>query len=1280
MMENNTVKGLVDSGAQVSSISDTFAKKLGLQIQKLETLLELEPTGGGTVPYDGYVEVRLKIPNVRAFDLDILMLVIPESQYARKVPITLGTIHIDEIINVITDAELHNIDKSWQRGIISRKIAIRTAQIKEKKSILAQVKGDVKLTRPVKIPAYQTISVSGMTNVTAHSKRVNVVTEPGDGNQYTVPCYSYMRPGSRRANVVLRNLTGKSIELKRGLVVAQIQAANKVPPMLQTRETASERATRNPRTKSAFERVSPRHNQNNQNDSNNTNEKGVSTDEPSSERIEKLFSKIDLSGADDWSEESRSKLRSLFVKYHGIFALEDLELGRTNIVKHKIVLEDPKPFCERYRRIPPHQYQEVKEHLKQMLEIGAIRKSNSPWASAVVLVRKKDGALRFCIDLRKLNTHTVKDAQTLLRIEDSLDSLNGAVIFTSLDLKSGYWQVELDEESMPYTAFTVGPLGFYECLRMPFGFTNAPATFQRLMESCLGDLHLNWCIIYLDDIIIYSKTPEEHIERLEGIFAKLQKAGLTLKPSKCEFLKSRITYLGHIVSKNGIETDPKKISAVQQWPRPTTVTQVRKFLGFTNYYRKFLQYDAKIAKPLHLLTSGDNANKKRSKIVWTEDCESAFTLLKGLCSNTPVLAYPDYLKEFKLYTEASDGGLGAVLTQISEDGKERPVAFASRTLSKSEKNYDAHKLEFLALRWAVTDHFHEYLYGGTFEVYTDNNPLTYVLTTAKLDAIGQRWVASLAPYNFSLFYNPGRQNIVADSLSRIPWDGATFTDSMDYNIVKAMINKGESNTLATVEPEVIYPDLTIQMHQVVSPLAGKLSNMDWKKEQMDDAEIGPVLRLVRTKKHLQYKFLTSDSSAFRTIMRFRMDLRIVDDLLYRKWVYKNEVAYLQFLLPVSFRKKTVMACHDHFGHLGMDKTLVLLQERFFWPKMNDDVHTHIRNCDRCLRFKQTPEKDEMQSIETTYPMELVHMDFLTIGSKLKGDNEVDILVITDHFTRYAQAFTCSAQMAAVVATTLYEKFLVHYGWPERLLSDQGGNFESKLIAELCRIGKVQKCRTTPYHPQGNGQCEKFNRTLLSMIGTLEPNQKGRWQDYISSLTQAYNSSRCDSTGFSPYYLMFGRMPRLPIDVEYGVTQPEIVEKSRQNYARKLRVRLNWAFKIAKEINEKESARQKRFYDKRMRCQKLVPGDMVLVKQKGSSGTYKIDDKWETNPYQIIEQCINDKGKPIPVFKLKEIVQDGKARLKTLHRNMLYPYRSVLEGDSPLLMKCNMLMDIYFSER
>ena len=387
-----------------------------------------------------------------------------------------------------------------------------------------------------------------------------------------------------------------------------------------------------------------------------------------------------------------------------------------------------------------------------MLDVRAIRRFNSPWASPVVLVCKKDGSLRFCIDLRKLNARTIKDAYSLPRIEDALDSLNGACIFTSLDLKSGYWQVELDEASIPLTAFTVEPLGFYECIRMPFGLTNAPATFQRLMESCLGDLHLEWCIIYLDDIIIFSKNPDDHLTWLRGVFERLAKVGLKLKPSKCEFFRSSLKYLGHIVSKNGIATDPRKIKAIQDWPRPKTVTEVRSFTGFTNYYRRFIKGYAKIARPLHELTSGENGKKKHSKVQWTDRCQESFDSLKQICSESPVLAYADYSKPFVLHTDASTMGLGAVLYQKQEDGKERVIAYASRTLNKAERNYDAHKLEFLALKWAVTDRFHEYLYGATFEVFTDNNPLTYILSTAKLDAMGHRWVASLGPYNFKLNY------------------------------------------------------------------------------------------------------------------------------------------------------------------------------------------------------------------------------------------------------------------------------------------------------------------------------------------------------------------------------------------------------------------------------------------------------------------------------------------------------------------------------------------------
>ena len=418
-------------------------------------------------------------------------------------------------------------------------------------------------------------------------------------------------------------------------------------------------------------------------------------DRADDDHIQKLLDQIDISGSDSWEEDQKLLVKEAIRDFQDVFALGSLELGKTSLVKHTIKITNPNPFKERYRRIPPHQFEEVRKHLKEMEDRGAIRRSNSPWASPVVLVKKKDGSLRFCIDLRKLNARTIKDAYSLPRIEESLDCLNGATIFTSLDLKSRYWQVELDDESVPLTAFTVGPLGFYESVRMPFGLTNAPATFQQLMENCLGEMHLNWCIIYLDDVIIFSSTPEEHVNCLRGVLQKLRAAGLKLKPSKCEFFKDRISYLGHIVSKDGVETDPKKIKVIQDWPVPETVYDVRSFLGFTNYYRKFLFRYSRIARPLNELISGENSKKKNGPVKWEEKHQQAFEKLKQLCTEAPILAYADYKKPFRVYTDASEIGLGAVISQVQGETK-HVIAYASRSLNKAERKYSAHKLEFFS--------------------------------------------------------------------------------------------------------------------------------------------------------------------------------------------------------------------------------------------------------------------------------------------------------------------------------------------------------------------------------------------------------------------------------------------------------------------------------------------------------------------------------------------------------------------------------------------------------
>ena len=303
-------------------------------------------------------------------------------------------------------------------------------------------------------------------------------------------------------------------------------------------------------------------------------------------------------------------------------------------------------------------YDDMRAHIQEMLDIGTICKLHNPWASAVVLVWKKDGGQRFCIDLRKLNNWTVKDAYLLPQIEKTLDSLQGSQWFSSLNLKFGYWQVKMDQESKPLTLFTVGPLGFYECERMPFGLTNAPATFQRLMETCLEDLNLHWCIIYLDDIIIFSKDLTSHFERPEAVFQKLEKAGLKLKPSKCELFQWQLAYLGHVISAQGVATDEGKIEAIRNWPTPTNVMEVPSFLGFMGYYCRFIPKFAQVARPLHKLTSSENVGKKKAAIKWESRCQQAFDDLKKLCTMAPILPYANFTKLFKLHTDACGTGLG----------------------------------------------------------------------------------------------------------------------------------------------------------------------------------------------------------------------------------------------------------------------------------------------------------------------------------------------------------------------------------------------------------------------------------------------------------------------------------------------------------------------------------------------------------------------------------------------------------------------------------------------
>ena len=480
----------------------------------------------------------------------------------------------------------------------------------------------------------------------------------------------------------------------------------------------------------------------------------------------------------------QQQLNELFKEYQDVFSQGDEDLGNTPLLEHGIETHGP-PLRQPYRRQNPAVRREEMAQVQQMLSSNVIRPSNSPWASPVVMVRKKDGSLRFCVDFRQLNAATVKDAHPLPRIDDLLDALHGAKWFSTLDLKSGYWQVPIAEQDKEKTAFRTSSGQLFEFNQVPFGLCNAPATFSRLMDRVLAGLHWETCLFYLDDIIVFSSTWEEHLARLREVFERLRHAKLKLGATKCTFAAKEVSYLGHRVTEEGLLPDPSLLAAIRDIPPPKTATEVRSFLGLAGYYRRYVKGFAAIAAPLHALT------RKDALFHWSEDCQAAFDQLKTRLTTSPITAFPDFSQAFRLYTDASTAGLGAILAQVRE-GKERIICCASRALNKAEKSYPATKLECLAIVWAVAK-FRPYLMAMPFEVFTDHYALQWLKTMRTGSALLHRWSAALEEYDFTVRHRPGKIQTHVDGLSRLPVDPAPPEDTILHIEVQ---NEEEARRLA----------------------------------------------------------------------------------------------------------------------------------------------------------------------------------------------------------------------------------------------------------------------------------------------------------------------------------------------------------------------------------------------------------------------------------------------------------------------------------------------------
>ena len=871
------------------------------------------------------------------------------------------------------------------------------------------------------------------------------------------------------------------------------------------------------------------------------------------------------------TDEQQTNLLSMLRAHSQAFAI-DGKPGRTDIAKHEIICEGPPVNQKPYRS---QNTRKIRDMVHDMLSDGIIEPSRSPYASPVVLVQKKDGSKRFCVDYRRLNAQTKRDVYPLPRVDETLDALGHNQWFTKLDLASGYWQVAMEKLSKEKTAF-ITQEGLYQFTVMPFGLVNAPATFQRTMDCVLAGLKWTKALVYLDDVVIFSPSFDQHLSDLAEVLDRLIEAGLKLKPSKCVVAANELPYLGHIASREGIRPDPLNIAAISNMPVPKTKTEVRSFLGLANYYRKFIPQFSDVAHPLHRNTA------KNTTFDWTTACQDAFESLKRSLVSAPILAYPDMNQTFNIQTDASNVGIGAILSQTINE-VERPIAFASRTLQDAETRYSASELELLAIVYGIQQ-FRPYIEDAHFVVTTDHQALQYIKNVREPTKRIARWDTYLQSFDFEVRYRKGCNNN-ADALSRLPLD-AHYAQAGGQDQ-----NDDDEQAYAPTCAALVHENLSIERI---------------REEQAHDEECKNLRAIIEKKVEPGRK------------EKFAENLSVHNDIIY---FWKTEDAALIFA-PTKMRKIIFEEFHGaaSAGHMGVAKTFRRVRQRYFWPCMSRDIGHWIKECIRCQQRKSPTVRltGQMQPIaigELATPFELIGMDFVGPLPKTARGNQY-IMVVTDYLTRWAEAFALPDATAKETARVLLEEIICRHGCPKRILSDNGQNFNSKMIRELCDLMDARKVFTTAYNPRCDGLTEKCNGTLVNMLATTLPTEIEEWptlwDEYLPIVLFAYRTATQSSTKETPFYLRYGHHARLPVDLDQ--TEPKLPDAT--EYGKALEAKMKIVFAKTKAHMEDAQRTQKEHHDsaKNHEDPEYALQQLVWLHDPTAEGKFK--QPWK-GPYQVI---------------------------------------------------------------
>ena len=898
---------------------------------------------------------------------------------------------------------------------------------------------------------------------------------------------------------------------------------------------------------------------------------------------------------------------------------------------HRIPLEEgtTPPFGPIYS-LTPEELKVVREYIETHLKKQFIRHSQSSCSSPILFTKKSDGTLRLCVDYRGLNKLTIKNRYPLPLIGQILEQVSNARYFTGLDLRDGYYLLRMAKGEEWKTAFRCR-YGLFEYQVMPFGLCNAPGTFQHFTNDTFSDFLDDFLTIYLDDFLIYSRTLKEHKQHVRRVLERLREAGLYVKPQKCQFHVQEVSFLGYLISGKGVRMDPAKIEAITQWPTPTSVHDIQVFLGFANFYRRFIKRYSRIILPITTLL------KKGVKFKWDAKAQQAFDKLKTAFTTAPILRHFDPSRPVILETDSSDRALGVVASQRGDDGILYPIAFYSRKLNSAELNYEIYDKEMLAIvetmdKWR---HYFEGL-GHKTVIITDHKNLLWFTETKVYNRRQVRWAEKMSRFDFVIMFRPGKLGGKPDALSRrpdymhgdlsIPSQETMFlrSDQIDTSLLDQDILESNAIFLSLNKTTIQSIDVDTDLIQLI------------KDALPGDRNIGPYIELLKD------PTMSRDDDVKAYLEPFSLHDNGL--ILHNGFIYIPE--------DPKIKLQILQSRHDSLtsGHLGHEKTLELITRDFYWPRMRQFVKEYINTCDTCARNKSPRQKPH----GTLHPLPIppapwssVSMDFIVELPPSNGYNAIYVCV--DRLTKMAHFSPTTTEITSEGTANLYlQHIFKHHGLPIDIISDRGPQFTSKFTAKLLELLDIKGNKSTAFHPQSDGQTERVNQVLEQYLRIFCDYQQENWCQLLPLAEFAYNNAQHASTKVSPFYANYGYHPRCTLKVLHNNDQS--TNPAAENLIEKLKI-------IHTELRktlETAQTRYKEQYDVQVKTNPpFKVGDLVWLSRKNITTTrpaQKLDYR-QLGPYKILKIV----GESQLAFKL-ELPPQMKIH-PVFHISLLRPYRA-----------------------